>query len=131
MTALFDERIIPRLEEIRQCFETPDYPYIGLNSDGNFGIDVLENEQVKTICTIKDKYACIVCCNRKLTMSLAFVMDKDRVVIDYDLRTDDQTDITNFSTEPLQEGLELDSDKIQYLNSFYQYLQTKLEGRTK
>lgn len=126
MTTLFNERIIPRLEEIRQYFEIPDYPYVGVNSNDSFGIDVVEDNQVKTICTIKDNYACIVCCKRGLSMSLSFVMDKDLVAIDYNLHTDDITDITNFSTSPLQEGIELNNEQLQYLKDFYQYLQTKL-----
>lgn len=126
MTTLFDERIIPRLEEIRQYFEIPDYPYVGVNSNDSFGIDVVEDNQVKTICTIKDNYACIVCCKRGLAMSLSFVMDKDLVAIDYNLQTDDITDINNFSTSPLQEGIELNNEQLQYLKDFYQYLQTKL-----
>lgn len=127
MTTLFEERIVPRLEEIRQCFEMPDYPYVGVNSNDSFGIDIVEDNQVKTICTIKDNYACIVCCKRGLGMTLSFVMDTDLVVIDYNLHTDnDITNITNFSTCPSQEGIQLDSVKIQYLKDFYQYLQTKL-----
>ncbi|EBS4516516.1 hypothetical protein DQT32_03705 [Salmonella enterica subsp. enterica serovar Braenderup] len=123
---LFDERIIPRLEEIRQHFEIPYYPYVGVNSNDHFGIDVVEDNQVKTICTITDNYACIVCCKRGLAMSLSFVMDKDLVAIDYNLQTDDITEISNISTSPSQEGIQLDSEKIQYLKDFYQYLQTKL-----
>lgn len=123
---LFDERITPRLEEIRQYFEIPDYPYVGVNSNDSFGIDVVEDNQVKTICTIKDNYACIVCCKRGLAMSLSFVMDKDLVAIDYNLQTDDITDITNFSTSPSQEGIELNNEQLQYLKDFYQYLQNKL-----
>lgn len=126
MTALFDERIIPRLEEIRHYFELPDYPYVGVNSNDSFGIDVVEDNQVKTICTIKDNYSCIVCCKRGLAMSLSFVMDKDLVAIDYNLQTDDITDITNFSTSPSQEGIELNNEQLQYLKDFYQYLQNKL-----
>lgn len=130
MTALFDERIIPRLEEIRKCFETPDYPYTGLNSDGNFGLDVVEDGQVKTICTIKDNYACIVCCKRGMAISVSYVMDADRIVIDYDLVSDKMTEIAYVSFAPVEfqfGTVELDESRIQYLIGFYQYLQNRLK----
>ena len=124
---LFEERIIPRLEEIRTCFETPDYPYTGLNSNGNFGLDVLENDQVKTICTIKDNFSCIVCRERTQTISLSFISDEDRIFIDYDFSQDNcQTEIIGISEFCNQIGIQLSDGHLKYLTEFYQYLQSKL-----
>ena len=125
--SLFDERIVPRLEEIRTCFETPGYPYTGLNSNGNFGLDVLENDQVKTICTIKADFSCIVCRDRKQTMALSFIPNEDRIFIDYDFSQDNcQTEILGIDEFKNQIGVMLSDVQLQYLTDFNQYLQSKL-----
>lgn len=123
---LFDERIVPRLEEIRTCFETPDYEDIGCNSSDIFGIDVVENGQIKTTCSIKKDYICIICISSKNTMSLIYCMDENRIVLDYNLMSDEQTEIINVNSLPKQNGIELSQDNIQYLINFYEYLQSKL-----
>lgn len=124
---VFEERIKPRLEEIRTCFETPDYPYTGLNSNGNYGLDVIENDQVKTICTIKNNFSCIVCRERTQTMSLSFISDEDRIFIDYDFSQDNhQTEIIGINEFCNQIGIQLNDEELQYLKEFNQYLQSKL-----
>lgn len=123
---LFDERIVPRLEEIRICFETPNYEDIGCNSSDIFGIDVVENGQIKTTCSIKKDYICIICIDSKNTMSLIYCMDENRIVINYNLIGDQVTEIKNVNSSPSQEGIELNNEQLQYLKDFYQYLQNKL-----
>lgn len=124
--SLFEERIFPRLEEIRTCFETPNYEDIGYNSSDIFGIDVVKNGQIKTTCSIKKDYICIICIDSKNAMSLIYCMDENRIVLDYNLIDDQETEIKNVNSSPEQDGTEISQDNIQYLIEFYDYLQTKL-----
>lgn len=123
---MFAERIVPIIEEVKECFEQDGYQYIGENSDGTFGIDVLIDEQVKTICSIKSDYICVICCDRQSTMQMIYRKD-DLISLIYDFKSFDETVIKNINNpgSEVQEGIAVTSENIQYLHDFYLYLQQK------
>lgn len=132
---LFDERVIPVIDKLKLYFDIPDYEEHGYNSNGIYGLEVVEeeidnisgctSEQITVFCNIYPEHAMVMCREREKSMFIQLGFDKNLIHIDYDFRTDDYSTVKNIDTDPTFEGIVLTPEQIQYCKDLYQYLQEK------